>query len=77
MKNLSGQVISAKMQKVATVSIDQFRKHPLYGKIMKKNYKIHAVNKIGAVVGDKVIITETRPVAKTVNFVIKEIVRKK
>ncbi len=77
MKNLTGQVISTKMQKVATVLIEQFRKHPLYGKILKRNFKIHAVNKIGAKTGDRVVITETRPVAKTVNFVIKEILGKK
>jgi len=76
MKNLTGRVISTKMQKVATVSVEQSRKHPLYGKIIKRNYKIHAVNKIGAKKGDKVIITEIRPVAKTVNFVIKEILGK-
>jgi len=77
MKNLTGQVISAKMQKVATVLIEQSRVHPLYGKIMRRNYKIHAVNNLEAKEGDKVIITEVRPVAKTVNFVIKEILGKK
>lgn len=77
MKNLTGQVISTKMQKVATILIEQFRKHPLYGKILKRNFKIHAVNKIGAETGDRVVITETRPVAKTVSFIIKEIVGKK
>lgn len=76
MKNLVGQVISAKMQKVATVIIEQSYQHPLYGKILKRNFKIHAVNKIGAGVGDQVIITEIRPVAKTVNFIIKEILTK-
>lgn len=76
MKNLTGKVISTKMQKVATILIEQFRKHPLYGKILKRNFKIHAVNKIGAETGDRVVITEIRPVAKTVNFVIKEILTK-
>lgn len=76
MKNLKGQVISTKMQKVATILIGEFYRHPLYRKILRRNFKIHAKNEIGAKMGDLVIITETKPMAKTVNFIIKEILTK-
>jgi len=76
MKKLTGTIISAKMQNVATVSVERYYKHPKYKKILKRNIKIHAVNKLGAKTGDTVILEEGRKTAKTVSFVIKEILNK-
>lgn len=77
MKNLSGNVISDKMQKTAVVLIERQFRHPMYGKIIKKNKKIHAVNEIGAKLGDLVTLVEVRPVAKTVSFKIEKIIKSK
>lgn len=77
MKNLSGNVISDKMQKVAVVLIERQFRHPIYGKIIKKNKKIHAENKIGAKTGDLVSLVETKPISKTVSFKIEKIIKSK
>lgn len=61
-----GVVVSNKMNKSIVVSIERRFKHPLYGKFIKKNKKIHAhdeKNECG--IGDKVTIVETRPISKT------------
>ena len=66
---LQGVVISDKMDKTVVVSVSRFIKHPLYGKFYKvsKKYKAHDEdNKYK--VGDKVEITETRPISKDKRF---------
>lgn len=77
MKVLTGKVFSTKMQNTAIVLVAGFRRHPLYGKILKRNVKIHAANKIGAKVNDNVLIKEIKPLAKTVTFEITEIIKEK
>lgn len=66
---LSGIVVSDKMDKTVVVSVSRFVKHPKYGKFYKinKKYKAHdEENKYK--VGDKVEITETRPISKDKRF---------
>jgi len=77
MKTLKGKIISDKMEKTATVLIERKYKHPLYGKILKKNRKIHADNRIGAKIGDVVFIVEVKPISKMKNFMIKEVIELK
>lgn len=74
MKTFIGKIIAAGLNKHVTVSIERYEKHPLYGKILRKNKTIRSLDDIGAKVGDTVVIFETRPLSKTVNFKIKEIV---
>lgn len=74
MKALRGLVVSDKMGKTATVLVERKFKHPMYGKIIKRNKKIHADNQITAKKGDLVEIISTRPISKTKSFLIKEIV---
>lgn len=74
MKTFQGEVVSTKMKKVAAVWVERSYRHPMYGKILKKGKKIHAVNGLGAKLKDRVLIAEIRPVAKTVHFMIKEII---
>ena len=64
-KQLTGKVISNKMQKTVVVLIERIKEHPKY----KKRYKIHkkykAHTEIGEYhVGDKVMIEESRPISK-------------
>lgn len=64
-RQLTGQVISAKMAKTVVVRVERLKKHLKYQKRFKarKNYKAHDENKEYQV-GDRVIIEECRPISK-------------
>lgn len=66
---LSGVVVSDKMDKTVVVSVSRFVKHPKYGKYYKinKKYKAHDEGN-NFKIGDKVEITETRPISKDKKF---------
>jgi len=64
-KTRVGRVVSDKMDKTIVVAVENHVKHPLYGKIMKRTYKLKAhdeKNECG--VGDRVRVMETRPLSK-------------
>lgn len=74
---LIGKVVSDKMDKTITVLVETQRKHPLYGKMVKYSKKYHVHDeKNEAKVGDTVKIVQTRPLAKTVNYELVEILEK-
>lgn len=74
---LVGRVVSDKMDKTITVLVETQRKHPLYGKMVKYSKKYHAHDeKNEAKVGDTVKIVQTRPLAKTVDYELVEILEK-
>jgi small subunit ribosomal protein S17 len=64
-KQLTGIVISNKMQKTVVVEVEKIKEHPKYRRIYKvhKKYKAHD-EKGECKVGDKVIIEECRPMSK-------------
>lgn len=64
-KSRVGIVVSDKMDKTIVVQIVRKAKHPLYGKTVKitKKYKAHDEENV-AKTGDKVMITETKPLSK-------------
>ena len=72
-----GTVTSDKSDKTIKVETSTFRRHPLYGKRItyKKKYTVHDENN-EAKVGDIVKIMETRPLSKTKNFRLVEIIKK-
>ncbi len=72
-----GVVVSDKMEKTVTVSVENHFRHPLYGKItkMSKKYKAHDEENVCAV-GDRVKIMETRPLSKDKRWRVVEIVEK-
>lgn len=76
-KQLVGAVVSTKNQKTISVAVDTYKKHPLYGKRFKvtKKLRVHDENEI-ANVGDIVKIAETRPLSKTKNFRLVEVIKK-
>ena len=39
-KTRTGKVVSNKMEKTIVVAVENHVKHPLYGKIVKKTYKL-------------------------------------
>ena len=76
-KERIGIVVSDKMDKTIIVSVQRKEKHPLYGKFVKKTTKFVAQddkNECG--IGDTVRIMETRPLSKTKNWRLVEIVEK-
>ncbi|MBO4742997.1 MAG: 30S ribosomal protein S17 [Bacteroidales bacterium] len=76
-KERVGTVVSSKMDKTIVVAVERKEKHPLYGKFVKKTTKFVAhdeKNECGD--GDTVRIMETRPLSKTKNWRVVEIVEK-
>ncbi len=71
-----GVVTSDKMEKTVTVSLVRRYAHPVYGKQVTRTKKVKARNESGAKTGDTVRIMETRPLAKTVNWRVTEIVER-
>lgn len=74
-RELVGKVVSDKTDKTITVLVETYKKDPLYGKRVKysKKYAAHD-EKNQAKTGDIVRIVETRPLSKTKNFRLVEIV---
>ena len=65
-KVYTGVVTSDKMDKTITVSVDTYKKSPLYGKRVRVSKKFHVHDEEGlAGIGDTVSIMETRPLSKT------------
>ncbi|MCZ6501353.1 MAG: 30S ribosomal protein S17 [Gammaproteobacteria bacterium] len=65
-RSLSGTVVSNRMDKTITVSVERVIKHPLYGKYIKRTKKIHAHDPENQCQeGDQVTIEETRPISKS------------
>jgi len=64
-KNISGVVTSDKMNKTVVVRIDAMRMHYKYPKLVRKSvkFKVHDP-KNSAKQGNRVIISETRPLSK-------------
>lgn len=76
-KVLVGSVVSNKMDKTITVAIVNSVRHPLYGKIVKRTYKLHAHDENNECqIGDKVKVMETRPLSKSKRFRLMEVVEK-
>jgi small subunit ribosomal protein S17 len=68
-KILKGTIVSAKMKDSIVVSIDSFKKHPKYGKFIKKQNKIMAHDEGNKhKEGEVVEIIETRPISKNKKF---------
>lgn len=63
-KTRVGRVVSDKMDKTIVVAVEDFVRHPLYGKAVKrtKKFKAHDENN-ECQIGDKVRIMETRPLS--------------
>ena len=64
-KTRTGKVVSNKMQKTIVVAVEDHVKHPLYGKIVKRTYKLKAHDENNDCnIGDTVRVMETRPLSK-------------
>ena len=73
----TGKVVSDKMDKTITVAIVNNVKHPQYGKIVKKTYKLKAHDENNECrIGDTVKVMETRPLSKDKRWRLVEIVER-
>jgi len=76
-KEKTGRVVSNKMNKTITVIVESKMKHPIYGKFVNKSTKFKAHdenNDCGE--GDLVRIMETRPLSKSKNWRLVEILER-
>ena len=76
-KTRIGKVVSDKMDKTIVVAVVDNVKHPLYGKIVKRTYKLKAHDENNECkMGDRVKVMETRPLSKDKRWRLVEIVEK-
>ena len=76
-KTRTGKVTSNKMDKTIVVAIENRVKHPLYGKIIKRTYKLKAHDENNECnIGDTVKVMETRPLSKSKRWRLVEITEK-
>ena len=76
-RTVVGTVVSNKMDKTIVIKIERKVKHPLYGKYLKKASKLYAHDQENACnIGDLVLIKESRPISKTKQWVLVEVIEK-
>ena len=74
-RTVEGRVVSNKMNKTVTVLIERHVKHALYGKYLRRSTKLHAHDEDNACnEGDLVRVVECRPLSKTKNWRVLEVV---
>ena len=71
-----GTVASDKMQKTVVVRVDRQVLHPKYRRYVRRTSKFMAHDDLGATVGDRVRIVETRPLSAKKRWRVIEIVQK-
>lgn len=76
-KEKTGLVVSNKMEKSIVVEVERKIKHPKYGKFVKKSSRFMAHDeKNDCNIGDKVKISETRPLSKLKRWRLVEIIER-
>ncbi|MBN1955718.1 MAG: 30S ribosomal protein S17 [Anaerolineae bacterium] len=74
-KQLTGRVISDKMDKTVVVLVEQTRRHPRYGKVIRVRKKFYAHDQENICqLGDTVLIVESRPISRNKRWVVEQIV---
>jgi small subunit ribosomal protein S17 len=69
-----GTVVSDKGDKTIVVKVDTIKAHPRYKKVVRRSKRFHAHDEQNAAkIGDVVKIIETRPISKTKNWRLAEI----
>jgi small subunit ribosomal protein S17 len=76
-RQLIGTIVSDKMDKTVTVLVERWVKHRFYHKYVKRQAKFAAHDEQNTCrVGDRVQITESRPLSRTKRWRISRIVEK-
>jgi small subunit ribosomal protein S17 len=71
-----GAVVSDKMTKTVVVRVDRLVRHTKYRRYVRRTSKFMAHDELGATIGDKVRIVETRPMSARKRWRVIEIVQK-
>ncbi len=72
-----GYVVSDKMQKTIVVELEDRKKHPLYGKVMRTTTRVKAHDENSdAGIGDRVSLMETRPLSASKRWRLTEVLEK-
>ena len=75
LRTVEGRVVSNKMNKTVTILVERQVKHALYGKYLRRSTKLHAHDEDNSCnEGDVVRVAECRPLSKTKNWRVVEIV---
>ena len=76
-KTMTGTVVSDKMDKTVVVAVETNVRHDVYGKTVKRTYKLKAHDENNECkVGDKVKVMETRPLSKDKRWRLVEIMER-
>jgi len=76
-KEKIGIVVSNKMNKTIVIAVENKYSHPIYEKILKKTRRFMAHDeKNNCIMGDVVLISETRPLSKNKRWEVKQILTK-
>jgi len=76
-KEVVGTVVSDKMDKTVVVMVERLVKHRLYHKFIRRRAKFSAHDESNnCQIGDKVMITESRPLSKTKKWRVSKIIEK-
>jgi small subunit ribosomal protein S17 len=76
-KEKIGTVVSNSMNKTIVITVENKYSHSIYGKILKKTKRFMAHDEQNeCVLGDVVLISETRPLSKNKCWVVKQILNK-
>ena len=76
-RQVIGTVVSDKMDKTIVILVETLVKHRLYQKYIKRHIKFKAHDKNNTCrIGDKVLITESRPLSKTKKWRLSRVIQK-
>jgi len=76
-RQMVGTVVSDKMDKSVTVQVERLVKHKLYKKYIRRRAKFAAHDEKNLCgIGDKVLITESRPISRSKRWRVSRIVEK-
>jgi small subunit ribosomal protein S17 len=76
-RQLVGTVLSNKMDKTVTVRVERTVIHPIYKKYIRRQAKYAAHDELNTCsIGDRVIISESRPISKLKRWRVSQIIEK-
>ncbi|MFO7715071.1 30S ribosomal protein S17 [Desulfosarcina sp.] len=76
-RQLIGTVVSDKMDKTAVVQVERLVKHPVYKKYIRRRNRFVAHDGDNSCnIGDKVLITESRPISKLKRWRVTDIIER-
>ncbi len=76
-RQVVGTVLSNKMDKTVTVQVERLVSHPIYRKYVRRRVRFAAHDQENACgIGDRVMITESRPLSKRKRWRVSQIIEK-